>query len=279
MKCLSSAIPAALALFATFAPYPAQTAQIVAETGQAAPSYATIADRLTASPIVIDAVVRDAIRVKDAAAANTEAGRIRYYIQADVQSLIRAPSAIPTRVSYLADVPTDSRGKPPKLKKLRVLLFARPVPNRPGEIQLTDPDAQQPWTPTLDALVRRVVKELVAPDAPPVITGVGNAFHVPGTLPGEGETQIFLLTPNGRPVSLNVLRRPGEQPRWAVALSEIVDEAAGPPAKDTLLWYRLACGLPPTLPDRALASMEEADAAAAREDYDFVLKALGPCGR
>ncbi|UIJ47088.1 hypothetical protein LZK98_09145 [Sphingomonas cannabina] len=251
----------------------------MAETGQAAPSYAAIADRLTASPIVIDAVVRDAIRLKDAAAANTEAGRIRYYVQADVQSLIRAPSAIPTRISYLADVPTDSRGKPPKLKKLRVLLFARPVPNRPGEIQLTDPDAQQPWTPALDALVRRIVKDLVAPDAPPVITGVGNAFHVPGTLPGEGETQIFLLTPNGRPVSLNVLRRPGEQPRWAVALSEIVDEAAGPPAKDTLLWYRLACGLPPTLPDRALASMEEADAAAAREDYDFVLKALGPCGR
>src|SRR3546814_1145016 len=40
----------------------------------------------------------------------------------------------------------------------------------------------------------------VAADAPPVITGVGCAFHVPGSLPGEGETQIFLATADGSPV-------------------------------------------------------------------------------
>ncbi|KAA5569740.1 hypothetical protein F3G50_31575, partial [Pseudomonas aeruginosa] len=80
--------------------------------------------------------------------------------------------------------------------------------------------------------IRQIARDLVAPDAPPVITGVGNAFHVPGALPGEGETQVFLTTANGAPVSLSILRRPGEQPRWAVALSEIVDEAAAPPARD-----------------------------------------------
>ena len=110
------------------------------------------------------------------------------------------------------------------------------------------------------------------------MTGVGAAFHVPGSLPGEGETQIFLQTADARPVSLSVLRRPGEEPRWAVALGEIVDEAATPPARDTLLWYRLACFLPATLPQASTASLEEADARQASEDYAFVLARLGACG-
>ena len=118
----------------------------------------------------------------------------------------------------------------------------------------------------------------VAPDAPPAITGIANAFHVAGTLPGTGETQIFMQTESGRPVSISVLRRPGEAPQWAVALSEIVDEAAAPPLPDTLLWYRLACGLPRTLPATAVQAMESADRDQARADYRFVLTALGPCG-
>jgi hypothetical protein len=115
--------------------------------------------------------------------------------------------------------------------------------------------------------------------APPRITGIGNAFFVPGALPGEGETQVFLTTADNQPVSLTVLRRPGERPRWAVALSEIVDEAAGPPPAETLLWYRLACSLPRTLPERSTASLGPADADQARADYRFIMDALGPCGR
>src|SRR5207253_7979853 len=106
---------------------------------------------------------------------------------------------------------------------------------------------------------RRIAADLVAADTPPTITGIGNAFHVPGALPGEGETQIFLTTADNRPVSLSILRRPGEQPRWAVALSEIVDEAAAPPARDTLLWYRLACSLPAALPAASTASLAPPD--------------------
>src|SRR6185503_7233832 len=110
--------------------------------------------------------------------------------------------------------------------------------------------------------LRALLRELTAADAPPRITGIGRAFHVPGSLPGESETQIFLQTADARPISLSILRRPGERPRWSVALSEIVDEAAAPPAPDTLLWYRLACTLPPRLPAQALseASAEEAQA-------------------
>ena len=160
-----------------------------------------------------------------------------------------------------------------------MLIFARPVPGAVNQVQLIAPDAQLGWTPMADARARKIAKDALAGDAPPVITGIGNAFHVAGALPGEGETQIFLTTADQRPVSLSILRRPGEQPRWAVALSEIVDESAAPPAPETLLWYRMACALPPTLPERSTGSLEAADATIAREDYAYVLAALGPCGR
>lgn len=230
------------------------------------------------APLAIDATIRSAAKIRAEEAPGLAAGHQRFYVQADVAALIRGGAdGIPPRIGYLVDVPLDERGRAPKLKKLRVIVFARPVPGRAGELQLAGADAQQRWSPGLDAQVRRIATELVATDAPPAITGIGNAFHVPGSLPGEGETQIFLTTGDGRPVSLTILRRPGEERRWAVALSEIVDEAAGPPQRDTLLWYRLACGLPAALPERSLESMAEAEAGLAREDYQFVRDALGPC--
>ena len=33
----------------------------------------------------------------------------------------------------------------------------------------------------------------------------GSRFHVAGSLPGEGETQIFVKTADGRPISLSIL--------------------------------------------------------------------------
>src|SRR3546814_1748208 len=104
-------------------------------------------------------------------------------------------------------------------------------------------------------------------DPPPRITGIGNAVHVAGSIPGEGETQIFLTTASGQPVSLSVLRRPGQQPRWAVALGEIVDESAATPQRDSLLWYRLACFLPDQMPEKATMALDPEDARVAREDY------------
>ncbi|WP_294337704.1 hypothetical protein [uncultured Sphingomonas sp.] len=264
---------------AVFAAFPSQSAQNSAAQPQTIASYASVADRVIAAPLLIDATIREATRLKPAEAPDVRPGFVRFYIVADVGALIRGPSEVSAQVSYLADVPLDARGKAPKLKNFRVLLFARPVPGRAGEIQLLGAEGQQPWTPTLDARVRSISREVVAADAPPAIRAVGNAFHVAGSLPGEGETQIFLTTADNRPVSLSILRRPGEQRRWAVALSEIVDEAGGPPARDTLLWYRLACGLPRALPDRSVAAMEPMDAAIAREDYAFVLAQLGPCTR
>lgn len=215
--------------------------------------------------------------MKDAEAPGLTPGRARFYIEADVLALIRGTGALPARVSYLADVTLDSRGKPPKLKKLRVLLFARMIAGQAAQIQLTGADSQRAWSPALDAQVRGITRETLAADAPPAITGIGNAFHVPGSLPGEGETQIFLTTATNLPVSLQILRRPGEQPRWSVSMGDIVDEAAGAPPKDTLLWYRLACGLPAQMPASSLESEAPDNARIAREDYATVRRELGPC--
>lgn len=259
-------------------PAAAQPPALVATPGPTAP-YADLADLVIAAPLVIDATIRSTSRIKGAEAASAAPGFARLYVEADVLALIRGPRAVPPTIGYLLDIPTDARGRIPKLKKARVLLFARPVAGSADQVQLVTPGAQRPWTAALDALVREITREVIARDAPPVITGVGNAFHVPGSLPGEGETQVFLTTADNRPVSLSILRRPGERPRWAVALSEIVDEAAAPVRRDTLLWYRLACALPPELPASSTASLDRGDADLARADYRFVIGQLGPCGR
>ncbi len=241
--------------------------------------YADLADLVLAAPVIADATVRSTSRIKPAEAPNLGAGLVRLYVEVDVTALIRGADGLPPRIGYLLDVAPDARGRIPKFKKARVLVFARPVAGAVNQVQLIAPDAQLDWTAAAEARARTIAQQALATDAPPVITGIGNAFHVAGALPGEGETQIFLTTADQRPVSLSILRRPGEQPRWAVALSEIVDESAAPPAADTLLWYRLACALPAALPARSTGSLDAADAVVAREDYGVVLRALGPCGR
>ena len=265
-------------MIAAASPVAAQNREISSETVPA-PSYSDIVSHVLEAPLVIDATIRSTAEIRGAEAINLAPGYARFYAEADVSALIRGSSAIPPRIGFVTDVPTDSRGRPPRLKRLRVLLFARPVPGRPTMVQLTRLDSFRAWNPSLDTMVRQVARDVVDPSAPPAITGVGNAFHVPGTLPGEGETQIFLMTETGAPVSLQILRRPGQQPRWAVSLGDIVDDSAGPPAPNTLLWYRLACGLPPELPATSLNSETAANAQTARTDYRFVLTQLGPCTR
>lgn len=243
-------------------------------------TYADLTDLAVAAPVVADVAVARATRLKPAQAAGVAPGYVRFYVEGDVQALVRGAQGLPGRISWLVDLPLDARNRVPKLaRKTRLLLLATTAGARPGEVRLIAPYAQFGWTADLDARLRAILTGITAANAPPRVTGIGNAFHVPGSLPGESETQIFLRTDDGRPISLNVLRRPGEQPRWAVALGEMVDEAAAPPTRDSLLWYRLACFLPAELPDSATGALSPSDAAASREDYRFVVAALGACAR
>jgi hypothetical protein len=246
----------------------------------AAPSYADLADLGLTAPIAVHVRTTRAVALKDEQAAGVRPGLARLYVEADIVSLLRSPSGLPSRIAYVVDLPRTAKGKAPKLKKgTEFLLLAHPVAARPAEIRLAAPDAQIAYSPLAAEQLRSILREAAGPEPAPRITGIGRAFHVPGSIPGESETQIFLQTAENRPVSLTVLRRPGQTPIWAVALSEIVDDAAAPPQRDTLLWYRLACTLPRTLPRQSLAEADREGAAAIQADYRFIVERLGPCTR
>lgn len=243
------------------------------------PTYADLATLSDAADLVIRAQIRRQTTLKPDRAPGLAAGFARLYIEAQTTALIAGRVGVGQTLAYLVDVPLDAKGKVPKLKKQEMLLFADSVPGRPAEVRLVNPNAQLAYAPALEARLRPILTELFAADGPPRITGISDALAVQGTLTGESETQIFLTTDSGAPVSLTVLRRPGQSVQWGVSWGEIIDSAARPPAPDTLRWYRLACSLPAQLPSGANLARESTERRLATGDYAFVRQALGPCER
>nr|WP_137676917.1 hypothetical protein [Parerythrobacter lutipelagi] len=242
-------------------------------------TYADLVDLIDRSALVVRAEVKKQAELKPERAPGVPSDQARLYIEAETKTLLSGTSAVGESLRYLLDVPRDSRGKVAKYKKREVLLFARAVPSRPGEIQLITPDAQLLWSDSLDSRIRAILRETVSADAPPHIEGVRDVLSVAGTLSGESETQLFLGTDGDGPVSISIVRRPGQSPVWGVSWSEIVDQSARPPRRDTLEWYRLACFLPAALPPGAILSDDPADRRRAEQDYRFVLDQLGQCTR
>lgn len=245
----------------------------------AGPTYADLATLADASDLVIRAQIRRQLVLKPELAPRLAPGFARLYIEAETRALLAGRGTVGPSLAYLVDVPLDARGKVPRLRKQEVLLFADPVPGRPGEVRLVAPAAQLAFTPELEAQLRPILTELYAADAPPRITGISDALAVPGTLAGESETQIFLATESGAPVSITILRRPGQPVQWGVSWGEIIDSAARPPARESLRWYRLACALPPRLPSSANLARDPAARRLAERDYAYVIEQLGPCER
>ncbi len=242
-------------------------------------TYADLADLSDAANLVLRVKIRKQAEVDAERAPGLAPGYVRLYIEADTIALLAGNAPVGESVKYVVDVPRDAKGRAPKLKKQETLLFARSVPGRTAEIQLVGQGAQIRWSPELDARVRPILAALVAADSPPVVTGVRDALSVEGNLVGESETQLFLSTRNDGPVSITVIRRPGQRPVWGVSFTEIVDQAAVPPKANTLAWYRLACFLPQTLPGEANLSRDAGPRAQAAEDYRYMMTQLGPCPR
>jgi len=259
-----------------FAGFPARAQPVLPSVEY---EYADLADLSVNANIIVRAVVKKAIKVGRDRAPDQPQGKQRYYVIAETSALIRGKNGIAGTIRYIVDLPLDRKGKTQKIKKKSFLIFARSDSGKFDEIQLVAPDAQMPWTQARERQVRNIVRELVAKDAPPPIKSISSAFHVPGTIIGEGESQIFLETNVRMPVSIAVLRRSGQSRVWAVSLSEIIDEAARAPSRNTLLWYRLACFLPRRLPGSAVADGTAPNARKAREDYQFILNDLGACPR
>jgi hypothetical protein len=242
-------------------------------------TYADLVDLADRAPLVLRAQVRKVAMVEPERAPGLRAGWARLYVEARTEALLSGPPLTGAALRYLADVPLDGKGKVPKLAKRSVLLFARAVAGRPGELQLVAPDAQVLWGPLAEARLRGVLGELLAPGAPGRVNKVREAIHVPGNLAGEGETQLFLDTADGEPATITVVHKPGDPPRWSVSFSELADASGTPPERETLVWYRLACFLPAGLGEGAHVSATPEDTAQADADYAFVRDGLGACPR
>lgn len=242
-------------------------------------TYADLADLADSAPLVVRAQLRRLTQLEPERARGVAPGQGRFYVEARTEGLLAGNTVLGEQLRFLVDLPIDARGKPPKLKKVSTVLFARLVPGRPGELQLVAPDALVVWDPATDARLRAILGELLGGNAPPRVTGVREAIHVTGNLAGEGETQLFLATPGGEPAAIAVQRRPGQRPAWSVSFTEVLNASGRPPARETLAWYRLACFLPATLPASAHVSAEAADRARASEDYAMVRQELGECPR
>jgi len=255
---------------------PAVSAQV---TMQPVPTYADLADLADSSNLVVHVNLRSVARVKDERAPGLLPGYGRFYAKGKTRALLLGKEAMGESLAWLVDLPLDARGKPPAIKKRDVIVFARSVPGRPGELQLVGRDSMVPFSPETLVRLRPILAELVGPDAPPPVTGLREIIHVPGDLAGTGETQIFLSTADGSAASITVRHAPGGRPTWGVSFSELVAEAAGGPARDTLAWYRLACFLPNSPRPGANLSASAADRQQALADYRMVLGDLGNCPR
>ncbi len=256
---------------------PASAQKSVVYVGGRQLSYADIVDMALAAQLAVQVRIRKATRLGADQAKTVLPGRKRFLIEADVMALIRGSGGLASRITYLIDVAPDGKGKIPRLTNGQALVFAQPVAGHASEIRLVSPDAQIAATPARVQQIRSILAEAIADNAPPAITGIGNAFHVAGAVLGEGETQIFLETAQDRPVSLSVLRMTNKAPNWSVSLGEIVDQGAAPPQPNTLLWYRLACFLPASLPESSMVGVSPEDAVIAAEDYRTILAGIGRC--
>ena len=269
----AAALLAVLAIPQGFAQAPA-----VVAAAPAAPTYADLADLADRAPLDARVEIRDAVRLRPEQAPGLRPGMARVLVKAKTRAVLLGET-IGESASYLADVPLDAKGKLPKLKKTAALIFARVAPARSGELQLVSTAGQVAWSQPLEDRVRAILIELVAPGAPPRVTGVREVSYVPGNLIGEGETQIFLRTQSGDPVSISVIHRPGQPRVWGVAFGELVDQAARPPLRETLAWYRLACFLPSGLSTATDISGGDEARRIAAQDYRYVRGELGSCPR
>lgn len=244
-----------------------------------APTYADLADLALAGRLVAVVEVADQRIVPAERAPGLAPGKARLYLVTETQRLLAGPSGVGARLTFLVDVPLDPDGDAPALKRRSFIIFGEAIPGRVGEVQLVTSAALLPAGPNIEGRVREVLTQISARDAVPAITGLRDVISVPGNLAGESETQLFVATASGTPVSLSVIRRPQMAPTWGISLGEIVNQDAAPPAPGTIAWYRFACFLPRELPEAAFLQDDRESRARARADYAYVLRELGACER
>jgi len=243
------------------------------------PTYADLVTFAQSADLVAIVTVDKQAEFPPERAPNVPPQRVRLYLETLTRNLLASATGVGESLIFVTDVDREADGDAPDLEDQSYVIFADQSPGRPGEVQLVSTRAMFPAGPIIDGRVRRVLRQLAAADAPPAITGVRDVISIPGNLTGESETQMFIETRNGTPVSLSVIRRPGMAPQWGVSLGEIVDTSARPPEPESLAWFQFACFLPGELPGSAFLQPDRESQARARQDYAFVLAELGDCER
>ncbi|MFN3370011.1 MAG: hypothetical protein ACK4Z0_00595 [Sphingomonadaceae bacterium] len=245
--------------------------------GQTAPSWTDLADLALSAPIVLVADVRRVGRLGRRDTADVPPGEARALVEGNLAAVLKAPGVLPAGAAWIWQGPADPRGRPTVARGARVLLFARPLSG--GRDPATQPmvlvarHGQQPWSAEAEATVRAILTEALDPRlAGLAVTGVQDGFRTEGDVPGQSESQFFVATADGRPITLVVRREPGAAPRVLAATGDLVDRAE-PIRPRTLAWRALACGLPRELPPHLTGRADLA------RDYALVLASLGPCGR
>lgn len=277
----SASMIAAATFFATALIGPAAWAQD-ASSGvglEAQATYADLADLADSASLVIRVEVKRQAEVELERAPGLGPGFARLYVEAETLSLLFGSAPVGESLRYLVDVPRDARGRPAKLKKREFILFAKPVPGRPGELQLIDSQAQLDWSFETEAGLRAILSDLHSGESLPEVLGVRDALSVAGNLAGESETQVFLETAGNQPLALSIIRRPGMAPIWGYSRSELVDQSVRPARPETIDWYRFACFLPRSLPPEANLALDATSQQRAIADYAFVMEQLGSCTR
>ena len=255
-------------------------APVIAELPPGAdPTYTDLVTLALAADLVAIVTIDDQITFPAERALDVPADRARLYIESLTRNLLVSRTGVGESLVFVTDVEREDDGDVPNIEKRDYIIFADQVPGRPGEVQLVSTRAFFPSGPIIEERVRRVLRQLAARDVPPAITGVRDVISIEGNLAGESETQMFVETTTGAPVSLSVVRRPGMAPQWGVSLGEIVDSSARPPERESIAWFRFACSLPRELPANAFLQTDRQAQARARADYAFVLEQLGPCER
>lgn len=240
-------------------------------------SWTDWADLALASPVVLVGVVEKVDRLSRRDAPDVPPAEVRALVQLKTQTVLKAPAVMPEGAAWLWQGRADARGKAPFTRQDQVLGFAQPLSGgaRPEvqALQLVSAAAQQPWSAEAEGKVRAILQEAQRPGAAGLmVTGINDAFRSEGDIPGVSESQFFLQTQGGRPVTLVVRHEPGKPADVLAGAGDLVDRAQ-PVRPETLLWRGLACGLPDTLPP-ALADREGLAA-----DYAVAKASIGPCGR
>ncbi len=280
---LRAVLPAALALAlgacASTGPAFSQDVPPAELPDTQAPTYADLVTMAMAADTVAIVAVEDQIVFPEDRAPDVPPSHVRLYIESLTQNLLAGPQAVGAQLAYVVDQRRDADGDVPDLEGRQFLVFGDLSQSQPGALQLLSSDSMLPAGPRIEARVRQVLTQISAADVPPAVTGLRDVISVPGNLAGESETQMFVETDTGAPVSLSVIRRPGMAPQWGVSLGELVDASAEPAQRDTLIWYRLACFLPRDLPADSFLQRDRASQDQARADYAYILSELGPCER